>query len=538
MLLAGLSVLFLVVGATGMYFLFTSRLKRISLDINTKLDRVGTFQGGDPGKGLSAKPLAGVVEELQAIAGRIESLAPARVEKKEAARPDPKNDRELADLKTRFDNLQVVNELGQRVTSSLNLQDTFDHLYKTIHSIMDAAVFELGIYYRLENRWQILSNIEMKGTHPDPAAGYRNHMAEWSLDNDREIFLNDAESEYSRYVFKPLVTSDGRLAQSVMTFPVVRKNQKLGALTIISFHKDAFNEYHVDMLRSLLPYTAVALENALVHQELVMTQDQLIQKEKMASIGQLVSGIAHEILNPLNFVNNFSKLSMDLVDEFHQNLPATEQVELKSQLVNNLDKINFHGNRAYEIVRSMMTLSRSGKGETDSVNINKSVREFLHISYQGFTLKEKEFECGIETYLDDSLPATEMVPQDFGRVLINIFSNAFYSMNDKKKKLAATSPDTASGYRPVLKVKTALVNSRIVVSIHDNGTGIPEEIRNKVFLPFFTTKPTGEGTGLGLSISHDIVTKGNRGDLTFNSEVGKWADFRIELPVVNKTELA
>ena len=521
-----------------MYLFSRFQLERIRSKIIAKVEKVRLAFPGT--MDTSAFVRAGnndVLKELTDIENKIEAIVQQNSVSAHSEMPAIDENIDTRDLKIRFDNLQVVNELGQRVTSSLHLEDTFDHLYKTIDSIMDAAVFELGIYYRRENRWRILSNIKLNGSVNKSENSYKNHMAEWSLNNNREIFLNDAEHEYSRYVFKPLVTADDRIAQSVMTFPILRQDKELGALTIVSFHKNSFNDYHVEMLRSLIPYTAVALENALVHEELISTQDQLVQKEKMASIGQLVSGIAHEILNPLNFVNNFSKLSIELIDEIDPTLSKEEQSELKTQLVNNLDKISFHGSRAYEIVRSMMLLSRSGKGEPDTVNINHSVKDFLSISYQGFILKSKNFECDIENVLDDSLPTTEMVPQDFGRVLINLFNNAFYAMNDKKNKLTSLENGNAN-YRPKLKIKTTLINSRIVVAILDNGTGIPEEIQNKVFIPFFTTKPTGEGTGLGLSISHDIIIKGNRGDLTFNTEFGKWTEFRIELPVVKKLQLS
>jgi signal transduction histidine kinase len=527
-------LVFLLVGAALAYSLFNARLKKVSIDLNQRFEKVKTALSLNPAKLEKREDGKGAFDQLVALGAKIESFQNIKVPEASQKPIENETKQKAEDLKQRYDNLQIVNELGQRVTSSLKLEDTFQHLYKTINSIMDAAVVELGVYYRRENRWKILSNLNMTDNQKDQDEEYKNHMAEWCLQNNREIFLNDAETEYSRYVFKPLVLPDGRAAQSVMSFPIFRLDKECGTITIVSFRPNAFNEYHVEMIRSLLPYTAVSLENAIVHEELITTQDQLIQKEKMASIGQLVSGIAHEILNPLNFVNNFSKLSMDLIDEIQPTLPAEEQIELKTQLVGNLDKINFHGTRAYDIVKSMMMLSRSGAGETDTVDVNNSVKEFLNISYQGFKLKSKDFECKIENSLDEKLPATEMIPQDFGRVLINVFNNAFYAMNDKKKKIMQSKNGAAESYTPVLNIKTAIQNSRIVVAINDNGTGIPDEIKNKVFLPFFTTKPPGEGTGLGLSLSHDIIVKGNRGDLTFKSELGNWTEFRIEIPVVKK----
>jgi len=521
--------LLLVLGVVITMMFFRARLKKIATDLNTKIDQTWAAFSTRPPQKLSSAGSHGVLEELSLIGNKIESFR--EINKAEKSEPVVSHEVEdkAEDLKKRYDNLQVVNELGQRVTSSLKLEDTFEHLYKTINSIMDAAVVELGVYYRRENRWKILSNLPGSESNGD-GEGYRNNMAEWCLQNNREIFLDDAENEYSRYVFSPLVLPDGRTAQSVMAFPIFRQEKECGSITIVSFRKKAFNDYHVEMLRSLIPYTAVALENAVVHQELIVTQDQLVHNEKMASIGQLVSGIAHEILNPLNFVNNFSVLSKELLIEIQPTLPPEEQSELKDQLVNNLDKINFHGSRAYEIVKSMMTLSRTGKGEREFANINKNAEEFLNIAYQSFKTKAKDFECKIEKSFDTQVPETQLILQDFGRVMLNLYGNAFYAMNEKRKK-AVTNGLIPANYEPELFVKTSFANSKIVISIRDNGLGIPDEIKNKIFLPFFTTKPTGEGTGLGLSLSHDIITKGNRGGISFNSEIGKWTEFKVELPV-------
>lgn len=529
--------LFLLTGVAVTFFLFRIRLKKISADLNLKINQVvSSFPKGAvrlPEKQTSS---GGVLNEFVALGNKIESIREFKNDSgsnNTGKTVENEIARKTEDLRTRYENLQVVNELGQIVTSSLSLEEIFNHLYKTINSIMDAGVCELGIYYRRENRWKILSNLEIRNNQNNPDLNYKNHMAEWCLHNNTEIFLDDAENDYSRYVFQPLVLSNGKKAQSVMSFPIIKMERECGTLTVVSFRKNAFNDYHVEMLRSLLPYTAVAMENALIHQELIATQDQLIQNEKMASIGQLVSGIAHEILNPLNFVNNFSKLSIELVDEIHLTLSAEEQDELRSQLVNNLDKISFHGTRAYDIVRNMMLLSRTGKGEKEIVDVNKSINEFLALSFQGFKLKAKDFECKIELQLDENLPKTELIQQDFGRVLINIFNNAFYAMNEKKKKvLALAASGTTVPYEPELKINTFVMDSRIHFTVNDNGTGIPEEIKNKVFLPFFTTKPAGEGTGLGLSLSHDIITKGFRGEISFKSDLGKWTEFRVTLPVV------
>lgn len=526
-------LLVLVLGAVATFFYLKQKVNRELSLLTQKLDKA-SFTISDPQgqRNELSDSSHTLLPELNSLKEKIISLTQ---NKSEAVPEKPKSDewQEKAEsIQKRFENLQVVNELGQLVTSSLKLEDTFSHLYKTINSMMDASIVELGVYYWKENRWEILSNLNAGKPASGSENNYKNHMAEWCLQNKREIFLDDAETDFARFVFKPLITSEGKPAQSVMSFPILQNEIERGTLTIISYRKNAFNNYHVEMLRSLLPYTAVALENSLIHQELIITQQQLIHNEKMASIGQLSSGIAHEIINPLNFVNNFSEMSIELLDEIREAHSTEEQEQLKNQLVNNLDKINFHGNRAYNIVKNMMALSRSGSGDPTVVNINKTIEEFLEIAYQGFKMKVKDFECRIETVLDAKLPTKKMVGEDFSRVLLNLFTNGLYAMNEKRKKLNHQSGENAMNvYEPMLIVKTALVNSRIVISVYDNGMGIPDEIKSKVFLPFFTTKPTGEGTGLGLSISHDIITKGNNGNLIVNSESGKGTEFKIELPI-------
>lgn len=524
--------LFLVSGAAGVFIFFRTQLKKISADLSNKVENfVSSLPAGNASGGVTAENTSGLFDQFVTIGRKIESIS---IPKIEASLPTPVNKEETEKteiLQKRFDNLQVINELGQRVTSSLSLEETFEHLYKTINSMMDAAVVELGVYFWKENRLQTLSSNESKNNNYKTSSEYKNDMAAWCLKNNREIFLDDAEKEFARYVFNPLVLPDGKIAQSVMSFPIYVKEKEMGALTIISFRKNAFNSYHVEMIRSLLPYTAVALQNALIHQELIVTQSQLIHNEKMASIGQLSSGIAHEILNPLNFVNNFSEISIELVNEI-KNIHSTEQQShLQEQLVTNLDKISFHGNRAYGIVKSMMMLSRGGKGEKTQVHINKTVEEFLNIAYQSAVGKFDDYECRIEKMLDPSIPMKQMVAEDFSRVLLNLFNNAFYAMNEKKKKIKASgNSDAIASYEPELIVKTFMVNSMIGITVRDNGTGIPDEIKEKIFLPFFTTKPTGEGTGLGLALSHDIIVKGNQGDLTVRSEISKWSEFKVIIP--------
>jgi two-component system NtrC family sensor kinase len=263
-------------------------------------------------------------------------------------------------------------------------------------------------------------------------------------------------------------------------------------------------------------------------QELKATQAQLIQKEKMASLGELTAGIAHEIQNPLNFVNNFSEVSAELVEELEeeQQRPARDaalETELLGGLKQNLVKITEHGKRAANIVRGMLEHSRASTGERAPVDINPLCDEYLRLAYQGLRAKDKTFNATLETDFAPALPLVEGVGADLGRVLLNLFSNAFYAVQKRQQAGEA-------GYVPHVAVSTRGVGKGVEIRVSDNGTGMPDDIKAKIFQPFFTTKPTGEGTGLGLSLSYDIVTQGHGGTLTVESEPGQGTTFTLTLP--------
>ena len=275
----------------------------------------------------------------------------------------------------------------------------------------------------------------------------------------------------------------------------------------------------------------VSARTALLSQslaELKNTQVQLVQKEKMASLGELTAGIAHEIQNPLNFVNNFSQLSVELVEDLAEERQKIQrdtvlENELLTDLSANLQKINHHGSRASGIVKSMLEHSRSSMGEKQLTNLNILTDEYLRLSYHGLRAKDKEFNCALNTQFDTTLDKIEVIPQDLGRVLLNLFNNAFYAVGERQKQ-------GESGYQPTISVQTSQQEGQVQIQIRDNGTGIPDVVLAKIFQPFFTTKPTGEGTGLGLSLSYDIITKGHGGSLLVKSQEGAGTEFVIELP--------
>jgi signal transduction histidine kinase/ligand-binding sensor domain-containing protein len=265
--------------------------------------------------------------------------------------------------------------------------------------------------------------------------------------------------------------------------------------------------------------------------ELEATQEQLIQSEKLASLGELTAGIAHEIQNPLNFVNNFSEVSMELVDELQAELQVgdTSEAQLIAEDVKqNLSKIRHHGMRADGIVKSMLEHSRAGHNVKVLTNINKLADEYMRLAYHGLRAKDNEFNSKLTMNFQESLPDVEVVQQDIGRVLLNLFNNAFYSVNQKRK----TNKDV--NYFPEVSVSTFVSENMINILVRDNGKGIPDAIKEKIMQPFFTTKPTGEGTGLGLSLSYDIIVRGHGGSITVDSEENEYSLFTIKLPLSAK----
>ncbi|MEO5783784.1 MAG: ATP-binding protein, partial [Ginsengibacter sp.] len=261
--------------------------------------------------------------------------------------------------------------------------------------------------------------------------------------------------------------------------------------------------------------------------DLKATQAQLIQSEKMASLGELTAGIAHEIQNPLNFVNNFSDVNTELIDELKTELETgnTQQaIELANDIKDNEQKINHHGKRADAIVKGMLQHSRSSSGVKESTDINPLCDEYLRLSYHGLRAKDKSFNATMKTDFDNSIGKINIIPQDIGRVVLNLLTNAFYAVNEKKKS-------GIENYEPTVSVSTKKINGKVEIRVGDNGNGIPQKVLDKIFQPFFTTKPTGQGTGLGLSLSYDIVTKGHGGELKVETKEAEGTTFIIQLPV-------
>ena len=269
-------------------------------------------------------------------------------------------------------------------------------------------------------------------------------------------------------------------------------------------------------------------------EELKSTQSQLIQSEKMASLGELTAGIAHEIQNPLNFVNNFSEVNRELLTEMKEEMKkgnTDEAIEIADDIIDNEEKISHHGKRADAIVKSMLQHSRQTSGKKEPADINALCDEYLRLSYHGMRARDKSFEADFKTDFDNSIGKINIVPQDIGRVLLNLFNNAFYACAERSRSAVNEQKKRNSiSYEPRVSIITKKNEDSVTIAVTDNGGGIPPSIKEKIFQPFFTTKPTGSGTGLGLSLSYDII-KANGGELKVESGEGEGTTFIIQLPV-------
>ncbi len=433
------------------------------------------------------------------------------------------------------------------------LEPVFDAMLDNAIRLCDAKTGNLFLYDGREFRTAALHGassayadarrrtMEVRHTHPDVPLTRLTRTKEL-------IHIGDIRMERS-YIegdptFSELVDVAG--ARTLLLVPMLKDNELVGAFAIYRVEVRPFTDKQIALVQNFAAQAVIAIENTRLLNELRQrttdltqslenlrtAQDRLVQTEKLASLGQLTAGIAHEIKNPLNFVNNFSGVSVELIEELEESLAAVSAdaktradiSELTDTLRGNLQKVVQHGKRADAIVKNMLLHSRQGSGEHRAVDINVLVEESLNLAYHGARAEKQGFEITLERSFDPATGEADVFPQEITRALLNLISNGFYAATKRK------SDTGGAGYEPMLAAATKNLGDSVEITIRDNGTGIPPEVKEKLFNPFFTTKPAGEGTGLGLSISHDIIVKQHGGSIEVDTEPGEFTEFRIVLP--------
>jgi two-component system NtrC family sensor kinase len=409
--------------------------------------------------------------------------------------------------------------------------DTYINYLLHISRLVQAKIFCL--------QFLALSNTSNNNSIRLQAVGHMRQIFEALHQTDSAYYYSREESKINANIF-----SEGNINR-IQALAFHEKLRKIEAVEEKTAYKNQLKEYIMAaclfffMLIGILLYrnnrqkqkANKILESTLSN--LKSTQSQLIQSEKMASLGELTAGIAHEIQNPLNFVNNFSEVSNELIDEMNTELDKGNYKDAKERAADikqNLEKINHHGKRAEAIVKGMLQHSRSSSGVKEPTDINALCDEYLRLSYHGLRAKDKNFNATIKTDFDSSLEKVNIIPQDIGRVILNLLTNAFYVVDEKKKS-------GVENYEPTVSISTSHsplpwrgVGGEVLIKVTDNGNGIPQKVLDKIFQPFFTTKPTGQGTGLGLSLSYDIV-KAHRGELKVETKEGEGSTFIIQIPI-------
>ncbi len=462
----------------------------------------------------------------------VDRLMRRRVIRRERYRADL---REAQLVRKQAAELEVVDRLVKVINQAEDLDNLFNSLLRqTMKFIPQAEKAAVFLFNSNENLFRVAFTAGYAVKDLEKISfTYEELKKRYSLNADefeKGIYiLKDTSNLYGNDKLKELISP-----KSMLVMEVEKENVTQAFVVFDNFSEDnPFDSSAAGLLNRFREHAVSAITKAQAirelqekNEEILRTQEQLVTQQKLASLGALTAGIAHEIKNPLNFVNNFSEVSKELLEELIFELNNEDKQEAKNlidDLKQNLDKINSHGKRADSIVKGMLLHSRGTSGEKVLTNINELFEQYVNLAYHGMRAQNKEFNVTIEKYYDETIEKINVIPQDLSRVFLNFINNAFYTLNEKKKNYKGN-------FKPVLKVFTKNLIDKIEIRIWDNGSGIPAEIKNKVFTPFFTTKPAGEGTGLGLSISYDIIVKQHSGDIKFESEAGEFTEFTIVLP--------
>jgi GAF domain-containing protein len=464
------------------------------------------------------------------------------------------NTRLLNELRTRTNELaqsvgelQALGEVSQAVNSTLDLETVLTTIVGQAVELSHTDTGAIYVFDEARKEFRLHATYGMSEAMVAAISGQHIGLGHGNVGTAtaerRPVQVPDIRNEPASPVNEIILREGYR---GILVIPLLRPDDIVGALVVRRKTPGEFPQSTIDLLQTFADQSVVAIQNARLYENvetrtrelaaslenLRSTQDRLVQTQKLASLGQLTAGIAHEIKNPLNFVNNFSGLSSELIDELQDALSGlsidqkarAEIKELTDTLKSNLDKVVQHGKRADAIVKNMLLHSREGSGEHRPVDINALVEESLNLAWHGARAEKQGFNITLERSFDPTAGQADVFPQDITRVLLNLISNGFYAAAKRK------SESDGEDYESILAASTKNLGDRVEITIRDNGTGIPPDVKQKMFNPFFTTKPAGEGTGLGLSISHDIIVKQHGGSIDVDTMPGKFTAFRITLP--------